>query len=176
MNIDKIMTFPPFHSILITAALCLAAVGLSACTKGTAENTPPVATVSEACKELRPTETATAEQHTISFYLAPTGEQIEVPEKLQKILAERFTNPENRKRFPKTALRAIGHFHYRGEIWEWCGGRLHARHGAYHYVPELDFPKKSDMYIYMRTPRLYSSPLSPAELRKKVNRYFRAYE
>lgn len=162
---------PSIYRSLIIATLCLVGACMSCQQpKSNAGNPQIPATASE--------------KNLVTFFLAPTGEQIEVPKKLQKILAERFTNPENSKRFPKTALRVIGYFHYSGEIWEWCGGRLHAIHGAYHYVPELDFPKNSNMYAYLRTPRLnykptrcpYNCHLSHDALRKSVKRHFAVYE
>lgn len=90
------------------------------------------------------------EKDTVVFLLTHSREEVVVPLRLQKILIEKLSNPENRKRFPKTLLIPIGHFYINGKKWEWCGGRLHSSSGEYYYISELDPPKSSSLYKYTR--------------------------
>lgn len=157
--------------LLITAPM----VWLSSCV----QPLPQAATTSHTANAA-----AASEEQSVTFFLRPTGEQIIVPKRLQKILADRFSNPENKKRFTKTALRVIGEFHMNGKTWRWSGCRLHSSTEGYYYVPELDFPRKSYLGTYIRpyaqrSPKYVpyrDLPTDTHRLKKEVKRHFSAYE
>jgi len=122
-----------------------------------------------------------AEEEAVTFLLMFSEEEVVVPSRLQKILVEKLSNPENRKRFPKTLLMPIGHFYINGKKWEWCGGRLYSPGDGYYYISELDPPKSRSLYKYTRkyipkekrnTPE-YAIRLK--KLRNEVKQHFNIY-